>query len=1035
MQTKNTLALALLGLVTQLSAQTIRIDDETMTRLRATKQAKITAAVTALGEGVTPRRVVFDRTGRAHVRLRQHHQGVRIYGEDLVAHLGQNDQLATTTGERIQGVNIGVTPTLTREQLEQKLGPDAKAAELIIVRAPNTRDGWKLNYLIKTTDPAAPEYLRIDAHTGDVVERWPAWQEELQAAVGTGNTFYFGQQQLNTARDTDTNLYRLRDMTRGESEVYNMQDTAPSEGIAAVSFEDSNNIFGDSGDWKFGMATHSTRGQTAGADVLFSIRHIWDMFLLEWGRLGLDDDAGALKARVHYRKEAGKRYGDARWDGTYANFGDGSESDSNSRTDMPTVGHEFGHALWSYALDYEGGNGEQGGLNEGHGDIMGALLTYWYEGGGHFPGKETQWKGTGRALNPSTYSIDGETGLSYYVPDMGDREVHVQGCAYGHAFVLLVFGAVTDETHHRYSTFLPNGMPGIGVQKAADIWYLATTAYLVGSPTFAKMRQAYIDAADHLFGATSDEAKAVRNAWGAIGVGAVAADSANPVPSLAVPIINEAEQSLFVWGAATDDIGVAQLEFRLDGNLFQTVNGNFIGTLSHQQYVDLAGLPLGNHTLQVKAIDFKGKQATTQRQFTIQGVNQLILNPGFENGSTSWTSAGAAVFGNDADFAFLGNRWARLDGLGYVSQKVTIPANANAAGLSYRVKVVQGLPPQAAGDYMQVMILSNTGQLLQSVQTITALTNTYSAVSNNYKHFSHGLGAYIGQTIEVRFHAIQAFPARFSIDNVSVTYTAAVEATLVANADPGEGSVTFATTNVEHISTNAIKQVTYKVNGQVAGASGTNPFIFVRPASDFTTNVNYSATGVVYDHGDDIVAQIGPTPFKLEPVNQLIQNGGFEIINGQWGMTGETAQLGNVAEAMYYKSFLGNRFARLGGKGSSHTSTLYQLVNIPANAQTVKLSFRVRAETDDYTPSDYLQARVLNQAGVLLGNLGSVPATENTQHASNWKGYTKRVYDLTPYKGQIVKIEFRCVENSSLQTTFFIDNVSVTYTVLGYAGN
>lgn len=717
MQTKNTLAIALLGLAATLPGQTLRLDQQAMTQLRATKQAKIAAVIASLGEGVAPRRVVFDRTGRAHVRVQQLHQGVRIYGEDLVAHLDTTDKVVGTTGERIQSLAISVTPGFTREQLEQKYGPAAKAAELIIVRAPNTRDGWKLNYVMKTADPAAPEYLRIDAQSGDVVERWPAWQEALQPAVGTGNTFYSGQHQLNTARDTESNLYRLRDMTRGDSEVFNMQDTAPSEGIAAVPFEDSDNVFGDGGDWKFGMATHSTRGQTAGTDVLLAIKNIWDMFLFEWGRIGLDDNGLGLKARVHYRKEAGVRYGDALWDGTYANFGDGGESDSNSVTYMSVVGHEFGHGLWTHALDYEGGNGEQNGLNEGHGDIMGALVVYWYENGGQLPGTVTEWKGSGRALNPATYSADGQTGLSYYVPDMGDREVHVQGCAYGHAFVLLVFGSVTDPTHHRYSTFLPNGMPGIGVQKAADIWYLATTAYLVGSPTFSKMRQAYIDAATHLFGATSDETKAVRNAWGAIGVGSVASDSANPVPSLAVPIINEGEKSLFVWGAATDDVGVAKLEFRLNGNLFRTVDGRFIGTLSHQQYVDLAGLAPGNHTLQVKAIDYQGKQATTQRQFTLQGVNQLIKNPGFESGGSSWTSAGGAVFGNDADYAFLGNRWARLDGLGYVSQKITIPANANAAGLSYRVKVVQGLPPQAAGDYMQVMILSNTGQLLQSLQT------------------------------------------------------------------------------------------------------------------------------------------------------------------------------------------------------------------------------------------------------------------------------------------------------------------------------
>jgi hypothetical protein len=86
------------------------------------------------------------------------------------------------------------------------------------------------------------------------------------------------------------------------------------------------------------------------------------------------------------------------------------------------------------------------------------------------------------------------------------------------------------------------------------------------------------------------------------------------------------------------------------------------------------------------------------------------------------------------------------------------------------------------------------------------------------------------------------------------------------------------------------------------------------------------------------------------------------------------------------------------------------------------LSFYVRidtAETTTTTAFDKLQVQVRNSANTVLATL----ATYSNLNKST--GYVLKSFDLSAFKGQTIRIYFLGTEDSSLQTSFVIDDTAV----------
>jgi hypothetical protein len=152
---------------------------------------------------------------------------------------------------------------------------------------------------------------------------------------------------------------------------------------------------------------------------------------------------------------------------------------------------------------------------------------------------------------------------------------------------------------------------------------------------------------------------------------------------------------------------------------------------------------------------------------------------------------------------------------------------------------------------------------------------------------------------------------------------------------------------------------------------------------------------------------------------QLLCNSGFETGSpGPWTMTGG-ALLNNLPLEPPHS---GTFDVWLGGSGTSESDSLAQTVTIPASATTADFSFWLHidtAETTTVTACDVLWVQVLGPSGTPLETLA---AYSNLDAAA---GYGWHSFSLAQYIGQTVTLRFTSVEDSSLPTSFVIDDTAL----------
>jgi serine protease len=144
---------------------------------------------------------------------------------------------------------------------------------------------------------------------------------------------------------------------------------------------------------------------------------------------------------------------------------------------------------------------------------------------------------------------------------------------------------------------------------------------------------------------------------------------------------------------------------------------------------------------------------------------------------------------------------------------------------------------------------------------------------------------------------------------------------------------------------------------------------------------------------------------------QKLGNPGFESGSAPW-----TATSGVIGAFSGQSAHSGTRFAWLDGYGTTHTDTLSQSVTIPAGC-AVTLTFWLHIDTAETTTT--------TQFDKLTVQMGSttVATFSNLNKAS---GYQLRTFDVSAFAGQTVTLKFTGTEDSSLQTSFVIDDTALT---------
>jgi hypothetical protein len=151
---------------------------------------------------------------------------------------------------------------------------------------------------------------------------------------------------------------------------------------------------------------------------------------------------------------------------------------------------------------------------------------------------------------------------------------------------------------------------------------------------------------------------------------------------------------------------------------------------------------------------------------------------------------------------------------------------------------------------------------------------------------------------------------------------------------------------------------------------------------------------------------------------QLLGNAGFETGSAApWVSTA-----GVVDSSTSEPAHSGSWKAWLDGYGTTHTDSIYQDVTIPSTAASATLTFWLHidtAETTTTTAYDTLKVQVRNTANTVLATLATYSnLNKNT-------GYAQKSFDVTAYRGQTIRVYFLGTEDSSLQTSFVIDDTAL----------
>ncbi|MFJ6084884.1 M4 family metallopeptidase [Streptomyces sp. NPDC092369] len=145
---------------------------------------------------------------------------------------------------------------------------------------------------------------------------------------------------------------------------------------------------------------------------------------------------------------------------------------------------------------------------------------------------------------------------------------------------------------------------------------------------------------------------------------------------------------------------------------------------------------------------------------------------------------------------------------------------------------------------------------------------------------------------------------------------------------------------------------------------------------------------------------------------QLLGNQGFESGNTTWTATSGvvTNDSGEAARTGSYKAWLD-------GYGSTHTDTLSQSVTIPSGCTGTTFTFYLHIDTAETTTSTQYDKLTVTAGSTTLATYSNLNAAS---------GYVQKSFSLSGFAGTTVALKFSGVEDSSLQTSFVIDDTAVT---------
>ena len=456
-----------------------------------------------------------------------------------------------------------------------------------------------------------------------------------------------------------------------------------------------------------------------------------------------------------------------------------------------------------------------------------------------------------------------------------------------------------------------------------------------------------------------------------------------------------------------------------------------------------ASTPPGTYNVTVSGSG-GGQAHSTVINLTITTAQQLLLNAGFENGSGSpapWTVTSGVIDNSGFETPHTGSWKAWLDGYGSahtdsILQSVNIPATASNATLLFWLHIDTKENAAQPNDTLKVQIRNTAGSVLTTLATYSNLN-----AADGYNQVSFDVTNYKGQTVQIYLVGVENsnLKTSFVVDDFGLNVTTsgtppdfsiAASPSALSITQSGSGASTISTT----VSGSFNSSIALSASGLPAGATvnfsppsipapgnGSATMTILAGSATATGNYNVTVTGTGGGLTHATTVALAVTGSSGGSTQQLLGNPGFE--NGSsntapWTVTSGVVNNNSTKEPAHGGSWT----AWLNGYGSDHTDSLLQSVTIPATATSATLVFWLHIDTKETTTTrayDTLKVQVRNSSGTVLATLGTY---SNLNAAS---GYQQVSFDLSSYKGQAIQIYLIGVEDSSLQSSFVVDDFAL----------
>ena len=431
-----------------------------------------------------------DNYGLKNVTYRQQYQGIPVYDGLLKFHFNAKEELSSINGNSISIAKLNTVPDITaaeaeiiardmvrKQDLNKSNTPLQTAKTNLIIFPKNLMQGGivtpYLAYQIEVTNKKdVREYIFINAHTGELVEQF------------TG--IHPIDRKLYETNTTATNLK-----------------------------------------WKEGDAFPGTLSSWQQNEVVTS-EHVYNFFKNAFGYVSYDATDHTM---ITVNNDPTISCPNARWNGTYAGYCDGTATDD-------VIAHEWGHAYTEYTsgLIYQY---QSGALNESYSDVWGEtidLINNYMDEGENLSVRTTtacsgslRWKvgedatSFGGAIrdmwNPNCNGDPAKVldAANYYCGTADSGGVHTNSGVTNHLYALLVDGG----TYNGYT------MTGMGFVKAAHLWWRAQKNYLTATSDFANFADALEASANDLIGVNLQGLSTTVTPAGLTGLSITSADVQN----------------------------------------------------------------------------------------------------------------------------------------------------------------------------------------------------------------------------------------------------------------------------------------------------------------------------------------------------------------------------------------------------------------------------------------------------------------------------------------------------------------------------